>query len=391
MQRHTITPREDWQKKVEQVGLVFHTLDQQTPGATYWDESAYYEFTAAEVDRLEAATGMLQEMCLAAGQYIVDHNRFADLKIPSAAIPLIKQAWNEEPPALYGRFDLAYDGREIKLLEYNADTPTALLEAAVVQWYWLQELFPKADQWNSIHEKLIAKWKDLKDYVYEPVYFGHSNTDEDNFTSAYLEDTAQQAGLKTRDIMMKDIGFDSRSFAFVDLEEQPIRTIFKLYPWEWLLTEEFGSKALDFMHQGVAPNARSGWHGTQWIEPIWKMMLSNKGLLAILWEMYPEHELLLPAYFDGPHDMRDYVRKPLLSREGANIILVQDGDKQATYGPYGSEGFIYQALAPIPNFDGNYPVLGSWMIDQDPAGMGIRESKTLITNNTSRFVPHLFR
>ena len=391
MQRHTITPREDWQKKVEHLGLVFHTLDSQAPGATYWDESAYYEFTAAEIDPLEVATGKLQEMCLAAGQYIIDHNRFADLKIPQAAVPLIKQAWNEEPPALYGRFDLAYDGQQIKLLEYNADTPTALLEAAVVQWYWLQDLFPKADQWNSIHEKLIAKWKDLKDYVYEPVYFGHSDTDEDNFTSAYLEDTAQQAGLRTRDTLMRDIGFDSRSFSFVDLEEQPIRTIFKLYPWEWLLSEEFGAKALDFMHQGIAPNAESGWRGTQWIEPIWKMMFSNKGLLAILWEMYPEHELLLPAYFDSPHNMRDYVRKPLLSREGANIILVRDGEKQATYGPYGAEGFVYQALAPIPNFNGNYPVLGSWMIDQDPAGMGIRESNTLITNNTSRFVPHLFR
>lgn len=75
-------------------------------------------------------------------------------------------SWNEEPPAIYGRFDLAYDGiHPPKLLEYNADTPTALLEASVVQWYWLQDVFPKDDQFNSIHEHLVAKWKELKDYV----------------------------------------------------------------------------------------------------------------------------------------------------------------------------------------------------------------------------------
>jgi glutathionylspermidine synthase len=332
------------------------------------------------VDRLEAATGRLQDMCLAAGQFIIDNNRWADLKIPLEAIAAIKKTWNDEPPALYGRFDLAYDGKQIKLLEYNADTPTALLEAAVVQWYWLQDLFPKADQWNSIHEKLIAKWKDLKDYVTEPVSFGYVETVEDEFTTGYLRDTAEQAGIKTQALKMQDIGFDMNTFMFVDLQNKPIKTIFKLYPWEWILKEKFGTRALDFMDK------------TQWIEPIWKMMFSNKGLLAILWEMYPRHELLLPAYFDGPREMKDYVRKPLLGREGANVQVFRNGEKEQSYGPYGEEGFVYQSLAPIPCFDGNYPVLGSWMIaDQGAAGMGIRESETIITNNRSRFVPHLFR
>ena len=378
MQRHTTTPRTDWKAKVEKVGLVFHSLDDGS--GSYWDESAYYELTSAEVDRLEAASNRLQEMCLAAGQFIIDHSRWADLKIPVEAVPQIKKTWNDEPPALYGRFDLAYDGRQIKLLEYNADTPTALLEAAVVQWYWLQDQFPKADQWNSIHEKLIAKWRDLKDYVTEPVTFGFTPTVEDEFTTGYLRDTAEQAGIKTQALRMSDIGFDHKTFTFVDLESHPIKTIFKLYPWEWLLKEQFGPRALDFMDR------------MQWIEPIWKMMFSNKGLLAILWEMYPNDELLLPAYLDGPRQMQEYVRKPLLGREGANVQLVRAGQREQTYGPYGGEGFVYQALAPIPCFDGNYPVLGSWMIaDQGAAGMGIRESDTPVTTNRSRFVPHLFR
>lgn len=380
MKRKQISPRSDWQSKVESVGLVYHSVgDEQSETIPYWDESAYYEFTAAEVDRLETATSDLQALCLDAGQYIIDKNRFADLKIPPTAVDAIKKAWDKEPPALYGRFDLAYDGRQIKLLEYNADTPTALLEAAVVQWFWLQELFPDADQWNSIHEKLIAKWKDLKQYLTEPVYFGHLDNWEDNFTVTYLRDTAEQAGLKTRDILMGSVGFDQRTFSFVDEEEQPIQSIFKLYPWEMILGEEFGPAVVDFMHK------------VQWIEPIWKMMFSNKGLLAILWEMHPGHELLLPAYLDGPRDLRDYVRKPLLSREGANIEVVSGGQRIETGGPYGDEGYVFQALAPIADFDGKRPVLGSWMIDQEPAGMGIREADGLITDNLSRFVPHLFR
>jgi glutathionylspermidine synthase len=380
VKRKIISPRQDWRQKVESVGLVYHSAGgAEGDEIPYWDESAYYEFTAAEIDRLEAATAQLQSMCLDAGQYIIDRKRFADLKIPPNAVEAIKKAWNEEPPALYGRFDLVYDGSQIKLLEYNADTPTALLEASVVQWFWLQELFPSADQWNSIHEKLIAKWKDLKDYVSQPVYFGHVDTWEDNFTVAYLRDTAEQAGLKTVDLFMQEIGFNQQNFTFVYQQEQPIKTLFKLYPWEMLLAEEFGPMALDFMHK------------TQWIEPIWKMMFSNKGLLAILWEMHPDHELLLPAYLDGPRELADYVRKPLLSREGANIQLVRGGEKTQTYGPYGGEGFVFQALAPIADFDGKRPVLGSWMIDQDPAGMGIREADGPITDNLSRFVPHLFR
>jgi glutathionylspermidine synthase len=374
MRRNPTSPRRNWQEKVESVGLTYHTVNDKP----YWNESAYYEFTSAEVDRIEAATWKLQEMCLAAGQFIIDNKRFNDLKIPAEAVDLIVKTWNEEPPALYGRFDLAYNGNDLKLLEYNADTPTALVEAAVAQWYWLQDTFPKADQFNSIHEKLVAKWKDLVAYVHQPVYFAHADTDEDSMTVTYLRDTAQQAGLKTAD--MKDIGWSDYKFRFEDLDEKEMQTIFKLYPWEMMLKEDFGPHAIATMHK------------VQWIEPIWKMLFSNKGLLAILWEIYPNHELLVEARLDGPGEMKNYVRKPLLSREGANIAVVRDGQTEYTYGDYGAEGFVYQALAPIPNLGGNYPVLGSWIIaDQGPAGMGIRESDTIVTTNLSRFVPHLFK
>ena len=109
----------------------------------YWNESAFYEFTAEDIGVLEEATNQLAEMSLAAAQHIIDRKLYAQMGIPDSAVPLIEASWDAEPPSLYGRFDLAYDGAgPPKLLEYNADTPTSLLEAAVVQWYWLEDTRP---------------------------------------------------------------------------------------------------------------------------------------------------------------------------------------------------------------------------------------------------------
>ncbi|WP_353069813.1 glutathionylspermidine synthase family protein [Tunturibacter empetritectus] len=387
MQRITLTPRDNWQQKVESVGLTFHTLENGTP---YWDESAAYSFTAAEIDTLEAAGYKLQEMCLAAAQHIIDQKRYAELDIPAFAIEAIEWAWSNEPPALYGRFDLSWAGAQSgqvpKLLEYNADTPTSLLEAGVVQWHWLKDMpsslvSTKPDQFNSIHEKLIAKWKDIDPYLSKPIYFAALDNPEDQLTVTYLRDTAQQAGLDTLQMFMNEIGWNDEQQLFLDPDEHPMFSVFKLYPWEAMLQEEF------------APHAIDTYPSTRWIEPIWKMLLSNKGILPILWQLYPNHELLLESHFaDDPNaaQLRNFVRKPLMSREGANITLVREGVNSATTpGPYNGKQII-QALAPDAVFDHRHTVLGLWMIDQDCCGLGVRESFNPITDNLSSFVPHFF-
>jgi glutathionylspermidine synthase len=393
MQRLPIAPRDDWQQKVSSQGLVFHSPEGEGPGSPqpdrpYWDETACYQFTAREIDTLEAAGNTLQQMCLQAAQHIIDNKRYAELAVPEAAIPAIEWAWNAEPPAIYGRFDVAWDGTGApKLLEYNADTPTSLLEAAVIQWTWLEEQFPNDDQFNSIHEKLIAKWQDVAPYLSKPVYFAGLDNAEDQLTLAYLRDTADQAGLPTLSMYMEEIGWNPDRQAFVDPDENQIFSIFKLYPWEMMLNEEFG------------PTALSTYQSMRWIEPIWKMLLSNKGILPILWELFPNHDLLLEAHFEGRgNTLRDYVRKPLHSREGANITVVQNGVTIAsTGGPYNGPA-VLQALAHASSFADNFlpgarrhPVLGLWMVDQECCGMGIRESSGLITDNLSSFLPHYFR
>jgi glutathionylspermidine synthase len=375
MRRVESPPRDPWQCKVEAAGLTWHT-----PGHPYWDEAAFYEFTAREVDTLETATNELEAMSLAAVEHIVDNRLYAQIGIPEIAAALVESSWNAQPPSLYGRFDLAYCGDSPpQLLEYNADTPTALLEAAVAQWYWLEDTHPGSNQFNSIHERLIARWKELApELPGGRIDFCAMDDAEDEMTVAYLLDTALQAGLSASMFRIDEIGWDGAQFVAPD--DNPLGAVFKLYPWEWMIREEFG--------------ARLATSSVVWMEPAWKMLLSNKALLPVLWKLYPHHPNLLEASLTQPEAGRAWVRKPLLGREGANVTMHAPGRDFATPGAYGEEGFVYQALAPLKSFDGKYPVIGSWVIGHKPgdsaAGIGIRESDTPITTNLSQFVPHLF-
>jgi glutathionylspermidine synthase len=370
VQRKSITPRPDYAAKLEAQGLSFHAAD------SYWREDACYRFTLPEIEQVEAASAELHQMCLAAARQVVQTGRLAQLQIPEQYWSAIAASLERQDFSIYGRLDLVYDGHSPpKLLEYNADTPTSLLESAVCQWYWLKDQFPDSDQFNSIHERLIDRWRELPETgpIHMASLAGH---EEDWACLTYLMDTLAQADRQAIQLTIEDVGWEASANSFVDLNGAPIRTLFKLYPWEWMMREAFGPNVL------IA--------STRFIEPLWKSVLSCKALLPILWEMYPGHANLLPAYFE-PGPLTAYAKKPLYSREGANIELrFADGLIEKTVGPYGEDDCIYQGLQPLPNFDGYYPVIGSWVINGEAAGMGIREDRSRITTNTSHFVPHYF-
>jgi glutathionylspermidine synthase len=378
MKREILVPRPHWQEQCEALGFEFHSMD-----GVYWDERACYALSADEVDILEGATEELHRLCLAAVEHVVSKARWQEFAIPPAFIPYVEAAWQRRDQSLFGRFDLAWAGIESaappKMLEYNADTPTALIEASVVQWYWLQDLYPERDQFNSLHEKLIARWELLRAGLPEDgvVHFSCvKGNAEDLGNLDYLRDVATQAGIDAHHCYVEDLGWDPDSRLFVDSENLPIRTWFKLYPWEWLIREEFGPH---LMETGLRP-----------FEPAWKMLLSNKAILPLLWELNPGHPNLLPAYFTPDKLGHDFVKKPKLSREGANVLMQSAGGTHFEPGSYGEEGFVYQGLAAIPEYDGNYTVIGSWIVGDEAAGIGLREDATPITRNTSRFVPHYF-
>jgi glutathionylspermidine synthase len=207
------------------------------------------------------------------------------------------------------------------------------------------------------------------------LYFaGDPDSTEDRGNLEYLRDTALQAGLDARALAIADIGWNGTRF--VDLEGRPLGALFKLYPWEWMVREAFGANLL-------AGTMRV-------IEPPWKMLLSSKAILPVLWEMFPGHPNLLPASFEPGRFATDFVKKPIYSREGANVSITSAAGSLEAPGDYGAEGFIWQAYHELPRFEGNYAVIGSWIVGDEPAGIGIREDATPITRDTSRFVPHYF-
>jgi glutathionylspermidine synthase len=366
VQRVALSPRPDWRARARQLGFAFAEI----AGEPYWDEAACYRFTAAEVDVLDDTTAALEALVRQGVEHAIRWHRRADLAIPEGAWELAKQSWDKQEPSLYGRMDLRWDGSgPPHLLEYNADTPTALYEASVIQWEWLTCAFPDEDQFNSIHEALIAAWPRLR--LPRTVHFACAQgSAEDRGTVDYLRDTAIQAGLAAPFLHMAEVGWNGHEFR--DLEEQPIAALFKLYPWDWLLAERFGG------HVGRA--------ATRWIEPAWRMIPANKGFLALLWQLFPGHPNLLPAFLEPGRTGGREIGKPFWGREGANITAPGID----TPGPYAGQPRVWQQWAELPCYAGRYPVLGSWVIAGAPHGLGIREDASPITTDSSRFVPHMF-
>jgi len=384
LRRIAIEERTGWRETAEAAGFTWH----HEAGDRYWDERAYYAFTLEEIERdIEAPSEALHAMCLELVEAAMSSEKIMDrLAIPDAMRDYVADSWDDRAPSLYGRFDFAYDGTgPAKLLEYNADTPTSIYETGYFQWSWLEAriadgtLPAEADQFNSLHEKLIDRFGQMFTRGSQLHFASVPDHVEDRQTVRYLEDLAGQAGIEPRFVGIEAIGVDGDG-RFVDEDGYIVQAIFKLYPWEDMFREEFA--------RHLAPS------GTMFVEPAWKAILSNKAILPLLWERHKGHPNLLPAFFaddkKAAAELGDsYVKKPLFSREGWDIELVDAG--RTTMGPsggYGAEGYILQSLARLPCFDGNYPVVGSWIVGTAPAGASIREDTTPITRNLSRFVPH---
>jgi glutathionylspermidine synthase len=385
MQRIPLDPRPDWQARADAVGFTWS----HESGERYWDESAAYAFTLDQIEQdLEAPTEELHQMCLDLVDEAVQSERLMGLlEIPEPMRDYVAESWKRNEPSLYGRFDFAYDGQSpAKLYEYNADTPTSIFETAVFQWLWLEDRMADgavpagADQFNSLHEKLVDRFRG----IFPDGGFVHFSSDdtvvEDRQTVRFLEDLARQAGLDPKFIAIDQIGLNADG-RFVDDENWLIQAMFKLYPWEQMLRDDYAEPL---------PGAE-----ITVLEPAWKSLLSNKGILPLLWERHGGHPNLLESYFesDPAHEKlgEAYVRKPLFSREGANVSIVEGQTREDGHDQGYDGAAIRQALHAPPLFDGQYVIIGSWVVGTESAGISLREDKGRITRNTSRFVPHFIR
>ncbi|MEI1248582.1 glutathionylspermidine synthase family protein [Rhizobium aouanii] len=382
MKRITLPARPDWLDKARAVGFGFHVMY----GEPYWLDDAAYTFTLDEIEmQIEGPSQELHDMCMdMVGDIVRSEETLDRLAIPEDLRDVVQRSWQRRDRHLYGRFDLAYDGTgPAKLLEYNADTPTSVFETAYFQFNWLTDqmalgILPKdADQYNSLQEGLVEAFEQFsKESIFH--FAAMTDNEEDRGTTVYLMDCAVQAGHRVELLDIREIGIDAQG-RYTDLQDRVIDRCFKLYPWEFMLREPF---ARDLVRSGDV-----------FVEPAWKAVLSNKGLLPLLWQRHPNHPNLLPSYFaDDPaaSTLTDYVRKPLLSREGENVTIFRDGRELISApGDYGEEGFIVQAYAPLFESDGGFAVLGSWIVGDRACGLAVREDRSRITANLSRFVPHV--
>lgn len=376
--RHQIEVRPNWQQKVADLGLVYHTFE----GKPYWDESVYYELSPDLVHSLYRAAKDLHDKSVEVCSKEIEQKNLDAWGLPGDVWDGVGLSWTRNDPSLYGRFDFAIGPDGVpKLLEYNADTPTALLEAAIVQDDWATEMLPGLRPANQIYDSLVSHLKKLASDLPAKLTFASEPFAEDWITIALLESSAKEAGFVTNLVQMDQIGWDARSHRFVSGQGEPIEACFKLYPWEYMLRERFGYSLLRYLDADGA---------TLWLEPLWKFLLSSKRILASLWEYFPGHPNLLPCFWDGPRGMTEYAIKPYHSREGANITLVMKDETVEEGGDYADEQVVFQQYAQMEREEDKVtPVFGVWMVGGEPCGIGIRESESKITTNLSRFVPHV--
>ncbi len=375
---------------LEELGFTWHTDS---------DESSYIAnelvvLSEAEAEAYYEATNELYDMFVEAGDYIVENNLFHEVGIPFNLVDLVKQSWQSDVHwHLYGRFDLAggIDGKPIKLLEFNADTPTALFESAIVQWAMLkQNGLDEQKQFNFIYEALVNNFKRVVtlqesveefDELYEGWRFLFSsisgNAEEEN-TVRLLQHMANEAGFDTNFAYIDEVEFDDNGIYF---NEQKYELWFKLIPWEDIAIEE---SDLAMLLTNIVKNQEA-----IIFNPAYTLMFQSKAILKILWDLFPNHPLLLETSYE-PLDNKMQVQKPIYGREGESVKILDSTGKviNGGLGDYDNHKMIYQEYVELPKDEnGNFYQAGVFYA-YEACGVGFRRGGAIL-DNMSKFVGHI--
>jgi glutathionylspermidine synthase len=378
---------------LEELGFVWHTDS---------DETSYLSSQLVEITETEAAAyyeagNTLYDMFVEAGEYVVENDLFHEIGIPFNLVEQIKESWeNEVHWHLYGRFDLAggIDGQPIKLLEFNADTPTALFETAIVQWAMLkQNKMDESRQFNILYDKLLENFQRLVTLeesveAFDERYDGwkflftaiRGSAEEEN-TVKLLQHIATEAGYATTFAYMDEVEFSSDEGIYYEGEAYELW--FKLVPWEDIAIEESELGALlgDIIRNQKAII----------FNPAYTLMFQSKAMLAILWKLFPDHPLLLETSFD-PLEGQKQVKKPIFGREGGSVsILDMDGSVlYSEQGEYDAFSPIYQVYTPLPSDAEGARYQAGLFFAYESCGLGFRKGGEIM-NNMSKFVGHIVK
>lgn len=371
-------PRENWQEKMVELGFAFHSGD-----GGYWLEEEAIEFTEKEYKNIEQATNEVHAMCLELVGDIVKKGDYQHYNLLNIHKEEIERSWKEKDFYLYGRYDLSLTPEGVpKFLEYNADTPTTLLECGLAQLKWQEEMQHGGKFINNIHAALRQRWLLWKDkYGSELLHFTtFQNYEEDWCNLLYVADAAKDVGLNIKLTDIETIQFDNNLQCYLDQDEVPIKHMFKIYPWEWIWENEFSL----LMHKSI-----------KLVEPAWKYLLSNKTMWPLIWEKFPNHPNLLASYFNDSEIEKvtsKYVSKPTLSREGHNVTFFKDSEVEIfTGGIYLDSPIIFQERCDAVKLNGSYYNFGSWLIGDVFSGVGVRKENDLIVRNISLYSPSYFK
>jgi glutathionylspermidine synthase len=378
---------------LESLGFVWHTDSDDTSYISdeliiihEQEAEAYYE-----------ATNELYDMYVAAAQHVVENNLFHDIGIPFNLIEVIKESWeNDVHWHLYGRFDLAggLDGAPIKLLEFNADTPTALFETAIIQWAILkQNNLEEQSQFNGLYEALVDNFKRLVTLeedvsTFEERYDGWNflftsvkgNSEEEN-TVRLLQHIATEAGFNTEFAYIDDIDFSNENG--IEYNDMPYELWFKLIPWEDIALEE---SDLALLLTNIVKSQKA-----IIFNPAYTLLFQSKGLLKILWDLYPNHPLLLESSFE-PLDNQKQVKKPVFGREGGNVSILDENalELESVDGDYANHKMIYQAYTQLPTDAQGDSYQAGVFYAYEACGLGFRKGGKIL-DNMSKFVGHVVK
>ncbi|WP_338877149.1 glutathionylspermidine synthase family protein [Spirosoma sp. SC4-14] len=346
-----------------------------------------------EVEAYYEAANELFDMFVTAGQHVIDNNRFAELGIPANLIELIKLSWDDDRNIhLYGRFDLTggIDGKSIKLIEFNADTATCLPETAVVQFAHLKaNKLDESRQFNSVFETLTGQFEELlaANPDLQPTLLLSAMRDfpEDDANVALLGEAASEAGFEVEFDFIDNVEFSADEGIFWQNPKngqfEKLDFWFKLVPWESIAEDEpeLATILTDLVRKRLAVV----------LNPAYTLLFQSKYILKILWELYPNHPLLLETD-TKPLAGRACVEKVLFGREGANVrILNADGsEQQAVDGEYSHYAKVYQEYVDFPKDSDGYSYQAGVFYAGDACGLGFRRGG-LILDNGAGFVGHL--
>ena len=377
-------------KFLEDIGFFWHTDPDKTP----YVASEIVDVTPKEADAYYEAVNELYEMFAEAGEYVIENELFHELGIPFNLIDAVKMSWdNDIHWHLYGRFDLAggIDGKPIKLIEFNADTPTALFETSILQWAMLKaNNMEETHQFNSVYEAIRDNFKrlvmledDIEDFDrhydgWKILFSSVKDNEEEESTVKLLQTIAKDAGFITEFAYMEDVEFDGQEGVFY--KDVNYEYWFKLFPWEDIGIEE---SDLARLITQIMENQKA-----IFLNPAYTLMFQSKAFMKILWDLYPNHPLLLETDFEPLHG-KAQVEKKIFGREGANTIIVDKNKKiiEERDGEYGEFPSIFQEFVEFPKDSKGDSYQAGVFFAYEGCGLGFRRGG-LILDNYSKFVGH---